>query len=56
MPDRFPFPVVDLHADLLWRTEVRGKDPWTVCEGEMMDLPRTPTETLQRRSSLNERC
>jgi len=40
MPDRLPFPVVDLHADLLWRTEVRAKDPWTVCEGEMMDLPR----------------
>ena len=32
--------VVDLHADLLWRTEVSGKDPWTECEGESMDLPR----------------
>ena len=31
---------VDLHADLLWRTAERGKDPWTVCEGEMLDLPR----------------
>jgi len=40
MPDRPAFPLVDLHADLLWRTEVRAKDPWSVCDGEMMDLPR----------------
>lgn len=31
---------VDLHADLLWRTCEKGKDPWKVCEGEMLDLPR----------------
>jgi len=33
-------PVVDLHADLLWRTAEGGKDPWRVCDGEMLDLPR----------------
>ena len=33
-------PVVDLHADLLWRVEVRGKDAWAECPGEMLDLPR----------------
>ncbi|MCG3135404.1 MAG: hypothetical protein HMLKMBBP_03055 [Planctomycetes bacterium] len=40
---------VDLHADLLWRTAERGKDPWTVCGGEMLDLPRMETHgpTLQ---------
>jgi len=32
--------VVDLHADLLWRSELTGKDPWTACAGEMLDLPR----------------
>lgn len=32
--------VVDLHADLLWRTAERGKDPWEPCPGEMLDLPR----------------
>ncbi len=32
--------VVDLHADLLWRSELTGKDPWTPCVGEMLDLPR----------------
>lgn len=31
---------VDLHADLLWRTAEKAKDPWTVCPGEMLDLPR----------------
>lgn len=31
---------VDLHADLLWRTAEKGKDPWTVQDGEMLDLPR----------------
>ncbi len=40
MSERPTYPVVDLHADLLWRTEVRGKDPWSECAGEMMDLPR----------------
>jgi membrane dipeptidase len=34
-----PF-VVDLHADLLWRSEIKGKDPWKDCPGEMLDLPR----------------
>ncbi len=33
-------PVVDLHADLLWRTAETGKDPWQECPGEMLDLPR----------------
>ncbi len=33
-------PVVDLHADLLWRTAETGKDPWELCPGEMLDLPR----------------
>ncbi len=33
-------PVVDLHADLLWRTAEGGKDPWAHCDGEMLDLPR----------------
>lgn len=33
-------PVVDLHADLLWRVETTGKDPWADCPGEMLDLPR----------------
>ncbi|MCE9634132.1 MAG: membrane dipeptidase [Planctomycetes bacterium] len=33
-------PTVDLHADLLWRTAEKGKSPWAVCEGEMLDLPR----------------
>ncbi len=32
-------PIVDLHADLLWRTERTGKDPWTSCPGEMLDFP-----------------
>jgi len=32
--------VADLHADLLWRTEQKGKEPWSACEGEMLDLPR----------------
>jgi membrane dipeptidase len=32
--------VVDLHADLLWRSELTGKDPWADCAGEMLDLPR----------------
>jgi membrane dipeptidase len=32
--------VVDLHADLLWRSELTGKDPWNDCVGEMLDLPR----------------
>lgn len=31
--------VVDLHADLLWRTAETGKDPWAACPGEMLDLP-----------------
>jgi membrane dipeptidase len=38
--ERFPGPVVDLHADLLWRIEVHGKDAWSDCPGEMLDLPR----------------
>lgn len=33
-------PIVDLHADLLWRIEERGKDAWQECPGEMLDLPR----------------
>lgn len=32
--------VVDLHADLLWRSAETGKDPWRDCPGEMLDLPR----------------
>ncbi len=40
LPVRERFPTVDLHADLLWRTAERGKDPWTQCDGEMLDLPR----------------
>lgn len=32
--------IVDLHADLLWRTCEQGKDPWADCPGEMLDLPR----------------
>ena len=32
--------VVDLHADLLWRIEVHGKDAWRECPGEMLDIPR----------------
>ena len=31
--------VADLHADLLWRSEQRGKDAWSDCPGEMLDLP-----------------
>ncbi len=31
---------IDLHADLLWRTEEHKKDPWAPCDGEMLDLPR----------------
>ena len=37
---RPPFTIVDLHADLLWRTAERGKDPWAECPDEMLDLPR----------------
>ena len=33
-------PTVDLHADLLWRTAEKGKDPWTDHPAEMLDLPR----------------
>lgn len=36
--------VADLHADLLWRTERTGKDPWSACPGEMLDLPRMAAE------------
>lgn len=32
--------VADLHADLLWRSELTGKDPWAACPAEMLDLPR----------------
>lgn len=32
--------VADLHADLLWRSEQKGKDAWSDCPGEMLDLPR----------------
>jgi membrane dipeptidase len=32
--------VADLHADLLWRSELTGKDPWSDCPAEMLDLPR----------------
>jgi membrane dipeptidase len=32
--------VVDLHADLLWRSELTGKDGWADCPDEMLDLPR----------------
>jgi membrane dipeptidase len=35
---------VDLHADLLWRSEERGKSPWKDCPGEMLDLPRMEAE------------
>ena len=40
---------IDLHADLLWRTEERKKDPWSHCAGEMLDLPRMAADgpTLQ---------
>lgn len=38
--DRADGVVVDLHADLLWRVEVHGKDAWAECPGEMLDLPR----------------
>lgn len=31
---------VDLHADLLWRTEEKAKAPWDDQPGEMLDLPR----------------
>ncbi len=32
--------VADLHADLLWRTERTGKEPWSRLDAEMLDLPR----------------
>jgi membrane dipeptidase len=31
---------VDLHADLLWRSEERAKRPWQRDDAEMLDLPR----------------
>jgi membrane dipeptidase len=36
--------VADLHADLLWRSETKGKDAWSECPGEMLDLPRMAAE------------
>lgn len=39
-PERPACVTVDLHADLLWRSEEKGKRPWQRDEREMLDLPR----------------
>jgi membrane dipeptidase len=39
-PHRASCLTVDLHCDLLWRAERTGKDCWSDCPDEMLDLPR----------------